>query len=153
MNSSKTKQDSGLKLSHKLCIRDQIKTERTESSGQPSPDSAAARLCSGTCWIVQEIRDLVSIQMFADFHRASNCSHNGSLKSMQIASLTAKVGGAECSPVPAQSQVRGPDRVYRPGRTLVVTERTFYARCVSLICPAADQCEAVAWTYFHNGVV
>ena len=101
MNSSKTKQDSGLKLSHKLCIRDQIKTERTESSGQPSPDSAAARLCSGTCWIVQEIRDLVSIQMFADFHRASNCSHNGSLKSMQIASLTAKVGGAECSPVPA----------------------------------------------------
>ena len=72
---------------------------------------------------------------------------------MQIAALTAKRVGAQCSPDPAQSQEGGSVRVYLTEATLVVTARTCYARFVSLIIPAADQYEAVAWTYFHNGVV
>ena len=49
-------QDSGLKLSHKLCIRDQIKPRETASFVQPRP-GPAARLESHICWIIQERRE------------------------------------------------------------------------------------------------
>ena len=68
---------------------------------------------------------------------------------MQIVSLTAKVGAVICSQVPelgSRFSLNDWSSSSGDGEKL---SRSL----LSMIITAADQSEAVAWTYFHNGVV